>query len=294
MSAPLASTRLGFGCGALPRDAQHALAVLEAALDSGITHFDAARMYDHGRAEHVLGDLAARRRKDMVIVTKAGITPPSLAGRVLKKTAGRFVPALSAMGDARFGQFAPSQVRTSVEASLRALRTEYVDALLLHEITPDDVTDGLLHELDALKREGKALHFGLATAPEHAVAIVGGHPALREIVQLPAGTTTLAGVAPKPFMITHSVLGSRLHAKLAKLAANDSDARRFRDALGVDGADSEQVARLLLRLEMARNPDGVVLFSSSSPARIRANATLLAANADTELLARYQRYLAAA
>lgn len=294
MSAPLASTRLGFGGAALPRDRQAALMLLETTLDSGITHFDMARMYDHGRAEAVLGDLAARRRKDMVIVTKAGVAPPSALGRAVKKTAGRFVPALARMGDPRFGQFAPSQVRASLETSLRALQTDYVDALLLHEVEPAHVTDGLLFELDALKQEGKVRQFGIATSVDHSIQIARGAPALGAVVQLPAGASALAGIAPRPMIITHSVLGPRLHAKLAKLAANDSAARRFKDALGVDSTDTEQVARLLLRLELARNPDGVVLFSSTSPGRIKANATLLAANAEADLLARYQRYLAAA
>ncbi|HRO02984.1 MAG TPA: aldo/keto reductase, partial [Terricaulis sp.] len=164
-SRPFGASRLGFGCAGLHGavSAGEAETLLETALDHGVTHFDTARVYGWGAAEAMLGALAARRRHEMHIVSKAGIAPPSLAGKLLRKTAGRFVPALARAGAPRFGRFAAADITTSVEESLRALKTDRLDALLLHEIQPAHVTDELKRALQQLKASGKALRIGLAT-----------------------------------------------------------------------------------------------------------------------------------
>lgn len=294
MTAAFASSRLGFGCANLPRNRQEALALLETALDAGISHFDTARMYGNGDAESVLGELARRRRADMVIVSKAGIAPPSLFGRVVKKAVGAAAPSLMAAGSPRFGLFAPGQVRASVETSLRELQTERLDALLLHEIEPHQVSDELKRELETLKDAGKIARFGLATSRTHSEAITAADPSLNALVQIPAGP--VEGPAPPigALTIIHSVLGPRLHGFMAKMGADRARAGRLLAETGVDAANADQVAGLLLMLEMARNPGGVVLFSTTSPARVQASAALLAANADGTVLAPLQRFLAQA
>lgn len=61
-----------------------ALALLMAAHDGGIPHFDTAPFYSWGAAEEVLGAFAAGKT-DLTIVTKAGIAPPSKAARLIAK-----------------------------------------------------------------------------------------------------------------------------------------------------------------------------------------------------------------
>ena len=135
-SKDFGATRLGFGCaglhGAVSRN--EAIVLLETALDNGITHFDTARVYGWGAAERMLGDLARRRRAEMVIVSKAGIAPPSIAGRLLKKIAGRFSPSLAAAGESAFGLFGGADITQSVETSLAALGTRVLTTDSIFEL----------------------------------------------------------------------------------------------------------------------------------------------------------------
>jgi len=80
------SSKLGFGCARLLERAapRRALTLLEFALDHGISHFDVARSYGDGRAETVIGALAKRRRREMTIVTKAGLAPPTSWARAAR------------------------------------------------------------------------------------------------------------------------------------------------------------------------------------------------------------------
>jgi len=59
--------------GALSR--RESLALLSAAWDAGVRHFDVAPLYGHGEAERILGSFLAGRRDEATIVTKFGIEP---------------------------------------------------------------------------------------------------------------------------------------------------------------------------------------------------------------------------
>ncbi len=76
------TTRLGFGCsslmGALGR--KESLAMLEAAFDAGIRHFDVAPMYGFGQAESCLGQFLGRHRAEVTVTTKYGIPPAKNQG----------------------------------------------------------------------------------------------------------------------------------------------------------------------------------------------------------------------
>lgn len=293
-SIKFGAARLGFGCAALHGavSAREAEALLETALDHGITHFDTARVYGWGATEAMLGALAKRRRDEMVIVSKAGISPPSMAGRALKKLAGKLAPSLAAAGEARFGCFAPVQLTESVDASLAALNTDRLDALLLHEIAPEHVNDEMKRALASLKQSGKVLRIGIAAGAEATAAIAAAHPDLCEVLQVaapPVGRCAMSrggGVR-----ILHSVLGPRLADFAAALASDATRAARFKHETGCDPADRAALARLLLK-RAAR--EGMALFSSTRAANIVANSTLLGAANDCEELQAFDRFLAAA
>jgi len=98
-------------------DAAGAAAMLDAALDAGITGLDTANGYAGGETERILGPLLATRRERVVLATKAGMPHPD---------AGEHAP-LSAAG-----------LRASLEGSLRRLGVDRVDLFYLHQ--PDRAT----------------------------------------------------------------------------------------------------------------------------------------------------------
>lgn len=118
----------------LPDDAA-VVALLEEARRLGINLLDTAPAY--GSSEERLGRLLPGRREDWVIVTKAG-------------------EQFSA-GESLF-DFSPAAIRASVEQSLRRLRTDYLDVVLLHSDGVDEDSDRFLpaaEALAALKAAGK-------------------------------------------------------------------------------------------------------------------------------------------
>jgi aryl-alcohol dehydrogenase-like predicted oxidoreductase len=137
---------VGLGCnnfgGRIDMDASRA--VVERALDEGITFFDTADIYGgHGRSEEILGVLLEGRRDEVVVATKFGHADVDMG----------FGPAAGAKGSRAY-------VRRAIEASLRRLRTDHIDLYQLH--TPDPVTPiaetlAALHELVA---EGKVRYIG--------------------------------------------------------------------------------------------------------------------------------------
>ena len=118
---------------------------------AGGTTFDTSDIYQAGQSESVLGELLGRDRDDFVVITKYGGTRQDR-------------PRPGTTGNGR-----KSMIR-SVEASLRRLRTDYVDVFMPH--FPDGLTpvDEVLAGLDDLVRSGKIRHGGLSNFPAWRVA----------------------------------------------------------------------------------------------------------------------------
>ena len=117
--------------------------VVEAALDAGVTLFDTADMYGGGASESILGELLARRRDDVVLATKFGL---AVEGDPNGADWG-------ARGSRRY-------IRRAVEASLRRLRTDWIDLYQYHR--PDGITplEETLAALGELVGEGKVRYIG--------------------------------------------------------------------------------------------------------------------------------------
>ena len=114
----------GLGCNNFGRrlDLAGTRAVVDAAIDAGITLFDTADTYgDGGASEELLGEVLAGRREQVVLATKFGHSGYDMG----------YGPAAGAKGGRAY-------IRRAVEASLRRLRTDYIDLYQLH--TPDPVT----------------------------------------------------------------------------------------------------------------------------------------------------------
>ena len=135
---------VGLGCNAFGRriDAEASTAVVQAALDEGITLFDTADVYGFGASETMLGNALGSRRAEVVIATKFG-----------SDMQGRNGPDWGARASRRY-------VRAAVTASLRRLGTDWIDLYQLHE--PDGVTpfDETLAALDEIVAEGKVRYIG--------------------------------------------------------------------------------------------------------------------------------------
>ena len=289
MKAKNGATRLGFGCAAIPGPLtkREALTLLETAYACGIRHFDTARMYNSGDSEGVLGELVRQRRAELTIVTKAGIAPISRLMRGVNKFATAF---RLAQPPPPMGRFEVAQITQSVEASLRLLKTDHIEALLLHEIRAHEVHDELKRLLETLRREGKVGAYGIATSVEESEAMIARHPELCDIVQVAAPWLERQRPLPEnACVIVHSVLGARLTAFLNLLKTEGHVARRFKDDTGLTANDAGQIGRLMLQAAMMRNPDGVTLFSTARVERIRRNAELLTAELDTPAVSALER-----
>jgi aryl-alcohol dehydrogenase-like predicted oxidoreductase len=118
-------------------------AVLDAALDSGITLIDTSDSY--GQSEARLGALLKGRRDDVVLATKFGSDVTRLGNDNGKDWGAR--------GSRRY-------VRRAVEASLTRLQTDWIDLYQLHRPDPQTPIEETLGTLDDLVHEGKVRYVG--------------------------------------------------------------------------------------------------------------------------------------
>ena len=145
-SSGLLVSVVGLGCNNFGRrlDVNGTRAVVDAAIDAGITLFDTADTYGgDGASETLLGEVLGGRRSQIVLATKFGH----------RKVDMGYGPAAGAKGGRAY-------IKRAVTESLRRLRTDYIDLYQLH--TPDPVTpiDETIAALDELITEGKIRYAG--------------------------------------------------------------------------------------------------------------------------------------
>jgi aryl-alcohol dehydrogenase-like predicted oxidoreductase len=130
---------VGLGCNNFGRrlDSDSTSAVVDAALDVGITFFDTADVYGGTKSEEYLAHALGRRREDVVIATKFG----------------------SAVDEQRRGA-RPEYVRRAVEDSLLRLGTDRIDLYQLHTPDPQVPIEETLGALDELVKAGKVREIG--------------------------------------------------------------------------------------------------------------------------------------
>jgi aryl-alcohol dehydrogenase-like predicted oxidoreductase len=124
-------------------EADQATACVRAALDAGITTFDTADVYAGGKAETILGDaLAGERRESLEIFTKVyfptGPKGPNDTGLSRK------------------------HIAESINASLKRLRTDYVDLYQAHRYDPETPLEETMTAFADVVRAGKALYIGVS------------------------------------------------------------------------------------------------------------------------------------
>src|SRR3954471_2031632 len=136
---PLDVTVVGVGCNNFGGriDEARTREVIDAAIDVGINFFDTADMYADGKSERLLGKFLGQRRRDVIIATKFGNEMP---------------------GQGRGAR--PEYVRQALDASLKRLRTDYIDLYQQHVPDPEVPIADTLGALDDLVKAGKVREIG--------------------------------------------------------------------------------------------------------------------------------------
>jgi L-galactose dehydrogenase len=145
---------IGFGAASLgeeygPIDPVEGERAVRYAIDQGINYFDVAPYYGGTLAETRLGQALVGRRHSAILATKVG----------RYKHTGR-----------KEFDFAAARIRSSLEESLRRLRTDYVDVYQAHDIEfvpREQILEETLPAMHRLKEEGKVRFVGITAYPLH-------------------------------------------------------------------------------------------------------------------------------
>jgi D-threo-aldose 1-dehydrogenase len=287
-SSGIRATPLGFGCATLFRvsDPAQRSRLLHAAYDAGIRHYDVAPMYGLGRAELELGAFTQARRSEVTIATKFGIRPTLVARglahaqRPVRRTleskpavrdqARAHGTALSCLLYDKSGYDAGG-ARRSLQRSMRALKTDYVDLLLLHDPLPGSVrSDEVSSFLEDARAAGLIRSWGIAGTPETTAEVVQSFSQV-PVLQLPGDifAQSLRGAPAGSALITFGVISRALAPVVQHLRADEPTRFKWENIIGADCGDSDIAASFLLRSALRANSSGVVLFGATQLSHIR-------------------------
>jgi len=141
---------IGLGCMGMSQsfppipERSDSIAVLRGAVERGVTFFDTAQVYGPFHNEELVGEALEPLREQVVIATKFGFELSS--------------------GESRGTDSRPETIRSSVEDSLRRLRTDYIDLLYQHRVDPNVPMEEVAGAVKELIGAGKVRHFGLSEA----------------------------------------------------------------------------------------------------------------------------------
>ncbi len=162
-----------FGSFANPAPAADSERLVRAALDLGVTVLDTASIYGQGDSERIIGRAIAARRDAAFVVTKGGQTfsakyrllrtAKPVIRAVLARRGGAANVVTASRGDAVRADWRPRAIIASLEGSLKRLRTDRVEAFLLHSPPAHVAADAdLALALVAARGAGKALRIGVS------------------------------------------------------------------------------------------------------------------------------------
>lgn len=146
VNGPQEAAAIVLGCMRMPAlSVDEAATMLSTAVEHGVNFFDNATCYTDGEAETRFGDALAKtgiKREDVFIQSKVG----------LEFKRNEF-------------DWSKENILTNVDESLRRMKTDYMDALLLHR--PDLIFDPeeVAEAFDELAKSGKVRHFGVSNVP---------------------------------------------------------------------------------------------------------------------------------
>jgi aryl-alcohol dehydrogenase-like predicted oxidoreductase len=148
-------SEIGLGCMGMTQSfppfppREQGIALIRHAVERGVTFFDTAQVYGPFDNEELVGEALEPVRDQVVIATKFGF----------ELSTGR-----SRGTDSR-----PETIRSSVDDSLRRLRTDRIDLLYQHRVDPDVPIEEVAGTVKELIEQGKARHFGLSEAGVHTI-----------------------------------------------------------------------------------------------------------------------------
>jgi aryl-alcohol dehydrogenase-like predicted oxidoreductase len=151
-SSNLEVSAMGLGCMGMSSgygpagETQAMIAVIRAAVESGVTFFDTAEIYGPFKNEELVSEALAPFRGQVAIATKFGF---------------RIGPNGERMDglDSR-----PAHIKEVVEASLKRLKTDVIDLFYQHRVDPDVPIEDVAGAVKELIQAGKVKHFGLSEA----------------------------------------------------------------------------------------------------------------------------------
>ena len=152
----------GWGC-----DEKTSHAILKKYIDRGGNHLDSADIYAGGRAEEIIGSFMPEIHRDELVIASKCYFP---SGKVPNR-----------QGLSR------KHVLASCEASLKRLRTDYIDLYYLHGPDPLTSYEETLTAMDALVRQGKVRYLGCSNLFGWQIAKAQGVAARRDLDPLVAG-----------------------------------------------------------------------------------------------------------
>jgi len=150
-SSGLEVSALGLGCmgmstsyGRVP-DKQEMISLLRAAVDRGITFFDTAEVYGPFTNEALVGEALSPIRDKVVIATKFGFKLDPTGQRTWVGVDSR-----------------PEHIKEVADASLKRLKTDYIDLFYQHRVDPEVPIEDVAGALKELIEAGKVRHYGLS------------------------------------------------------------------------------------------------------------------------------------
>jgi aryl-alcohol dehydrogenase-like predicted oxidoreductase len=150
-NSDLAVSAIGLGCMGISSglgpaaDRQQGIAVIQAAVERGVTFFDTAEVYGPFANEELVGEALAPFRDQVVIATKFGF---------------RF----DAEGRQAGLSSRPEHIRRAVDGSLQRLGVDAIDLLYQHRVDPEVAIEDVAGAVKDLIGAGKVRHFGLSEA----------------------------------------------------------------------------------------------------------------------------------
>lgn len=269
------------------------LAALGAAYDAGITFYDTARSYGYSACEGLLGEFFAGKKRDSVVLcTKFGIVPADPNGwkqrvKPLARAAIRLFPALRGVARKQAtdqfagGQFTVEILKSSFETSLRELRTDYVDILLMHAAPITALQqDDLMEQFGRLVEAGKVRLAGISGEQDVISTVFANRPPLLRTAQFALNifnldfTAQTVGAAQSMFLVANHPFGgpegvSRSREEIARMRASVELPAFVREKL--DPADELLLPELVLNSILNETGISVVIPSMMQLKHLQSN-----------------------
>jgi aryl-alcohol dehydrogenase-like predicted oxidoreductase len=263
---------VGLGCMSLGLDRSRAERILRRAVDLGVTLFDTADLYDQGVNEELVGETLHGVRDRVVIATKVG---------------NRLRP------DGSGWDWDPTEryILQAVRASLRRLKTDYIDLYQLHGGTMDDPAEETVRAFERLLKDGAIRAWGISSIRPNvvrryaAMAESGAAGLSSEMVQYSvldrrpeeeiletarrAGMGVLVRGAVAGGLLAGRPPAGKPPAEYLGLAA--SEAQAAQEALRAISGSDKEMAQTAIRFALSHPAVTAVAAGASSVAQVEAN-----------------------